>query len=487
MIDASCAGLFPLGADAPDRAILWDDVSTSWQTERALRAQCIAVASQLEQSDKQLVFVLADNRAAILVALLAAAAAGHAVALIDPNLTADRLDSLCARYGPDVVIGTACSEWIRRASDQSADWDISTGAAPSLILARRKAPNTGPTIAPELLLLLLTSGTTGSAKFVRLSRRAVVANAAQIAASLSLDPVSVAIAHLPLHYSYGLSVVTSHLAAGGRIALLDDAVTSPSFWSKADACGGTHFPGVPFHYSVLARFGFDVVPASIDTFTQAGGHLDGRLQKAILDKAAERRARFFVMYGQTEASPRMTTVPHDRLREKLGSVGIALPRGKLLIVDGDGALLSAEEIGAVVYEGPNVMMGYAEGRDDLAKGDLSRGRLETGDLGRLDRDGYLYLSGRVARFAKIAGLRLSLDDIEKEISALGTVACIDQGERIIVGFEGVVPEGAKERLKTLALACKIPASSFAVRSLPDMPRKSNGKIDYTRVREMADV
>lgn len=487
MIDASCAGLFPLRADAPDRPILWDDMTAGWQTESALRAGCMAVAGHLERPEKQLVFLLAHNRTAILVAFLAAAAAGHAVALIDPNLPADRLDHLCARYRPDIVAGVEEADWIRHATGQPDDWEFTASAFPSLILARRKAPEAEPAIAPELQLLLLTSGTTGSSKFVRLSRKAITANARQIASSLSLDSTSVAIAHLPLHYSYGLSVVTSHLAAGGRIAMLDDAVTSTSFWDKVGGSGGTHFPGVPFHYSVLARLGFGVAPASVDTFTQAGGHLDTRLQKAILEKTAERGARFFVMYGQTEASPRMTTLPHDRLHEKMGSVGIALPDGKLLIVDGDGKALPAEEVGTVVYDGPNVMMGYAEGREGLAAGDLLGGRLDTGDLGWLDSEGYLFLSGRVARFAKIAGLRLSLDDIEKEIAALGTVACVDQGERIIVTFEGAVPEDAKARLKSLALACKIPAASFAVRSLPDLPRKANGKIDYARVREMADV
>jgi acyl-CoA synthetase (AMP-forming)/AMP-acid ligase II len=445
----------------------------------------MGLAARLERPDKALVFLLAHNRPAVLVAFLAAAAAGHAVALIDPGRPADRLDTLCARYRPDIVAGLEEAEWIRRANGRPDDWEIAR--AQGLILASRKAPSPGSMIAPDLTVLLLTSGTTGSARFVRLSGTAVTTNAQQIASSLALDTRSVAVAHLPLHYSYGFSVVTSHLVSGGRIAMLDDTVTSASFWDKVKASGGTHFPGVPFHYSVLARLGFDTVPASVDTFTQAGGHLDTRIQKTILEHTAARGARVFIMYGQTEASPRITTLPHARWREKLGSVGIALPEGKLTIVDADGKPLPADAVGALVYEGPNVMMGYAEGRDDLAAGDLLCGRLETGDLGWLDRDGYLFISGRAARFAKIAGLRLSLDDIEKEISPLGPAACIDRGERIIVGFEGAVPEGAKARLKSIALACGIPSASFAVRAVADMPRKPSGKIDYARLKEMADV
>ncbi len=121
------------------------------------------------------------------------------------------------------------------------------------------------------------------------------------------------------------------------------------------------------------------------------------------------------MYGQTEASPRMSCVPSDRLLEKLGSVGLAMPGGRLSIIDGEGRPLPAGETGGVVYEGPNVMMGYATCRTDLPLGDTTGGRIETGDLGRLDAEGFLFLSGRAARFAKIAGLRLSLDDMERQL------------------------------------------------------------------------
>ncbi len=169
------------------------------------------------------------------------------------------------------------------------------------------------TIDPALQLLLSTSGTTGSQKYVRLSRDAVVANARQIAEALAIDEASVGIAHLPLHYSYGLSVVTSHLAAGGRICLVNDSITSPSFWSKIGSVGGSHFPGVPFHYAALARLGSSLVPDCVKVFTQAGGALDLRIQTKMHDWATQRGGRFFVMYGQTEASPRMATLQHADL------------------------------------------------------------------------------------------------------------------------------------------------------------------------------
>ena len=215
-----------------------------------------------------------------------------------------------------------------------------------------------------------------------------------------------------MHYSYGLSVVTSHLTCGGKLCLINDSITSSSFWSKIGV-SGSHLPGVPFHYIALARLGLGLVPPSVKTFTQAGGALDLRIQTKMRDWAEQRGSQFFVMYGQTEAAPRMATLQHADHARKAGSVGVALAGGQFSILDDHGAPLPADAVGTVVYEGPNVMMGYATSRADLGAGDEMNGRLETGDLGRLDYDGFLYLTGRTKRFAKIAGYRLGLDEIEE--------------------------------------------------------------------------
>ena len=353
---------------------------------------------------------------------------------------------------------------------------------------RKRTPSRRPPpIDPALQLLLSTSGTTGSRKYVRLSRDAVVANARQIAEALAIDERSVGVAHLPLHYSYGLSVVTSHLAAGGRICLVNDSITSPSFWSKIGKVGGSHFPGVPFHYAALARLGAGIVPASIKVFTQAGGALDPRIQAKIHEWATQRGGQFFVMYGQTEASPRMTTLQHADFSRKAGSVGVALAGGRLSIVDEKGAALPADAIGTVVYEGPNVMLGYAMSRSDLGKGDEMKGRLETGDLGRLDAEGFLYLTGRTKRFAKIAGYRLGLDEIEQELFAVCPVACLDLGEKIAVAHEQESETALKSRIRELADNYKVPSSSFALRKVAQIPRGASGKIDYARLKDLVSV
>ena len=487
VLDTSCCGLLPVIEDAEMRLALNDDSPNSqgW-TRSELRVEALKLADALAGPDKQLAFVLAENTAATVIGLLALTAAGNVTALIDPATSHDKLETLLALYQPDIMLWTAARALPEAISSHIGRWSLS-GTQNPVAFAIRPDAQTGSAIGPALSLMLSTSGTTGSPKFVRLSGLAVATNARQIAASLDIDMRSVGTAHLPLHYSYGLSVVTSHLAVGGSVFIMEDSVTSPSFWTKIAACGGTHFPGVPFHYTVLARLGFNTIPGSVATFTQAGGKLDQRVQMLIHGKVTERGGRFFVMYGQTEASPRLTTLPAADFAAKPGSVGLPMPGGRIRILGVNGAEYPAGETGSVVYEGANVMMGYANSRDDLTLGDENQGHLVTGDLGWLDTDGYLHLAGRTQRFAKVAGLRLALDEIETEFSAIASVACREDGDRIAVYFENDIEVTLKARVKELAANYKIPSSSFKLSRVAEIPRKSSGKVDYARLKDITHV
>ena len=486
-LDNSCGGLLPLIARLEPAPAVRDDRRDVWLTRGELRTASLALAEAIASERKRLVFLFCSNSRETVVGLLAAGAAGHAVALIDPALGEDKLGSLIEGYQPDLILSTPdIGEKLREHPLAWGDWRRHESGAGVVDWAERDAAAAAD-IYPALQVLLSTSGTTGSQKYVRLAREAIIANARQIAEALAIDDGSIGVAHLPLHYSYGLSVVTSHLAAGGRVSLINDSITSPSFWSKIRTAGGSHFPGVPFHYAALARLGAGLIPNSVKVFTQAGGALDPRVQAKIHDWANARDGRFFVMYGQTEASPRMTTLQHADFARKAASVGVALAGGRLSIVDDSGALLPADAVGTVVYEGPNVMLGYAMSRADLDRGDEVNGRLETGDLGRLDPEGFLYLTGRAKRFAKIAGYRLGLDEIEQEFAAVSSVACIDLGEKIAVVHEQESDVALKARVRELAANYKVPSSSFSLLRTARIPRGASGKINYAQLKESLRV
>ena len=290
-LDPSCGGLMPRIERLEAAPALRDDRRETWITRAALRDASLELARSLASARKRLVFLLAANNAETVIALLAAAAAGHAVALIDPSFPDDKLKALLEAYQPELVLGSP--ELVAKAHDLSGAPGSRTAEAAGVGWIERAEPATAPGIDARLALLLSTSGTTGGQKYVRLSGEAIAFNAGQIAEALRIDEHSVGIGHLPPHYSYGLSIITSHLRAGGRVYLLNDAIISPGFWSKIKAAGGSHFPGVPFHYATLARLGPTLVPDTVKVFTQAGGGLDPRIQAKISRACGAQRGRVF--------------------------------------------------------------------------------------------------------------------------------------------------------------------------------------------------
>jgi acyl-CoA synthetase (AMP-forming)/AMP-acid ligase II len=335
-----------------------------------------------------------------------------------------------------------------------------------------------PALHRDLSLLLTTSGSTGSAKVVRLSALNVESNAAAIAESLSIDRSDRAVTSLPLSYSYGLSVLHSHLWAGASVVLSEASVVQPDFWQVIGRWSVTSLAGVPYTYQVLSRLGALVEGSpSLSVMTQAGGRLAPGLVARFHETMAVRGGRFHVMYGQTEASPRMTCLPAGSLPGKLGSVGVPLPGGSVEIDNGE-----------VVYRGPNVMMGYARAPGDLARGDDCGGVLRTGDLGFVDPDGYLWLTGRTKRIAKLFGTRVDLDDVEGLFAGEAPAAAVaGDGDWIDVHFDAGLPGGPESGVldavrRAAAKRMGVPAGALRLVAHPEgLPRTASGKVDYQKL------
>ena len=409
---------------------------------------------------------------------LGAFEAGRAIALIDPALDTDVLVELIGRFRPAAVL----------AAPESAAPPGYTASGDNWL---RTAPE-GVSPHADLAVLLPTSGSTGNPKLVRLSRTAILSNAEAIAEVLGIDADEIAPTSLPLHYSYGLSVLNSHLVRGATVVIEASGVLGRAFWDAVVEHGVTSLAGVPYHYEMLRRMKFD--PAkypSLRTLTQAGGKLRDELIAEFNDRIRAVGGRLLVMYGQTEAAPRMTTLPADRVAEKLGSVGPALPGGKFAIRRDDGSETTHPKItGEVVYRGPNVMMGYAESESELAGGHTFGGVLATGDLGYLDQDGYLFITGRLKRIGKVFGNRISLDDLEQAIrtAAVGidVVAAVAAGDKVVMFAE--LPEGGaaakaicKDASRALSERLHLHTSGFDVRPIDIVPLLASGKIDYRRL------
>jgi len=432
------------------------------------RVDQVAPGIAAAAGERGAVFLAMEPQVDAVVLYLACLAARLPVCLVEPR--SGPLVRTATAYAPPVML---LPPWLE-APPGYGGGEASTDSVYRLWRSEHGAP--GPA-HPDLALMLTTSGSTGSPKLVRLSSRNLESNAVAIAEYLGLSPDERAIQSLPTHYSYGLSVLHSHLVAGGSVVLTADSFMRREFWTIVDAHRCTSFAGVPYMYETLHRLRFmpDRHP-SLRTLTQAGGALRPDLIAAFHERSVTAGVRFFVMYGQTEATARIAYVPPDRLANKIGSIGIAIPGGALSLAPVEG-MEGAQEL---VYAGPNVMMGYAEVRQDLALGDVQVGVLRTGDLGRTDADGYFSVAGRLARFAKLFGRRVSLEDVEREMESSFPVraAALDGGDRILIHVEPAAPIGAEVLVNHAARFLGVPPKWVDVRLAASLPLTSSGKKNY---------
>ena len=334
-----------------------------------------------------------------------------------------------------------------------------------------------PRLHPDLAVMLATSGSEGKPRWVRLSHANLTANAGSIGEYLALSAKDRVAHTLPFHYCYGLSVLNSHLAAGASMAFCGESVVTPGFLDRAAEMGVTGLSGVPYSYELLERIGFrERIWPALRYMTVAGGKLSPDLV-SLYDGALKSRAgQFFVMYGQTEATARMAYVPPEMLSRHPDCIGIPIPGGRFRLLDEKGRLITrAGEKGDLFYTGPNVMMGYATARVDLARG-AGLAELATGDIASLTEDGLLRIEGRARRFSKIAGLRIGHEALEwalKDRGLTGAVAGPD--EAITRHIEGAV---GRDVQALAAEAAGIPARHIRLRSQAALPRLASGKIDY---------
>jgi acyl-CoA synthetase (AMP-forming)/AMP-acid ligase II len=405
---------------------------------------------------KALVAIEAALEPEPIAAYLGALAAGHAVALLpagDPSAGA----RFAARFAPEWVCDRGRDGWALRRSHAA------TGG-----------------LHPGLALLLMTSGSTGAGKAVRLSGQALEANAGAIAEALALRPDDRGALVLPLHYSYGLSVLNSHLSVGASLWLHPGGILAPGFARDMGAGGVTTFAGVPYSYELLESAG-PLPPVRL--MTVAGGRMAGEAVARWAARQAETGGRFAVMYGQTEATARIAILPPDQTAARPDAIGIAVPGGELRLVDDRGRpVRRAGEVGELVYRGPNVMMGYAETRADLSRG-AELAELRTGDLASRDAGGIYRIEGRKARFSKIGGVRLGHDALEAALATEGIVAAVVGDDRQVTVFHRAAP--CRPVAEIAGRLSGLGPRHLRLKPLADLPRTAAGKTDYARLKDLA--
>lgn len=463
--------LLPVNWGNSDRIALLTEQGESL-TSGELHERVLAFANCLHP--RRLAFLVGQNDVPSITAYLGFLEAGAVPLLLNRDLSTESLNRLLEIYKPTYIFlskDCALSQFNCRELGDFGNY--------RLLEASRNRP---AGLHPELGLLLATSGSTGSPKLVRLSLRNISANARSIAEYLAINEDERAITSLPFNYSYGLSVINSHLIAGASLALTDRGFFESLFWRQVKEQGVTSLAGVPYSYEILLKLKFDRMDLpKLRTLTQAGGRLDPAYVQKVSELAVAKGMKFFVMYGQTEASPRIAYLPPEKITQKLGSIGRAIPGGRLWLEDDKGdSVRVPNQTGELVYSGPNVSLGYAEKREDLTLGDTFKGVLRTGDIARRDEDGFFFIEGRKHRFLKVFGVRIALDSVEAWLTRRGLVgAAYGRDDQLCITLERKTNMDPLEYARALSADFQIHPSAITVKIVGSLPRLSSGKVDYS--------
>lgn len=425
-----------------------------------------------------LVVLLADNDMGSLIGYLACLTHDSVSILLPQEKDSESFIYMAGHYEPDYIwMPAAQYDEIKRQLEN--DYENSFSFLEYILLQKKERQKTKTALYPELALLLPTSGSTGSPKLVRISAGNIAANTKSICEYLNLTEKDRAVMSLPMSYTYGLSVINTHFFAGGSIVLTKAKVIQKRFWEMVKKYHVTFLAGVPYTFECMKKIQADkLVLKDLRILTQAGGRLSEEMQRYWGKYAEQNGKKFYIMYGQTEATARISYLPPEDCLRKIGSVGISIPGSCVHIEDEEHHIISnSEQEGEVVCIGEQVSLGYAEKRADLMRTDQNKGVLYTGDIGYLDVEGYLYITGRKNRFAKIYGKRIDLNALEQlaKENLVGEVVVLSDDKKIYLYTDRKV---AGEKFDKIRSGLPFSVDVFEIRSMEMIPRKHSGKIDY---------
>jgi len=370
---------------------------------------------------------------------------------------------------------------------------VITDAEINALAADCKSNWSFPTIdADDLAALMFTSGSTGQPRGVMVSHGNIIANTESIISYLRLTKEDRILTVLPFHYCFGTSLLHTHLRVGGSLVIEHRFMYPETVLQRMIETACTGFAGVPSHFQLLLRNSILQKKRfpHLRYVQQAGGHLTPSAIREL--RASLPSTEIFIMYGQTEATARLSYLPPDYLPDKIGSIGRGIPGVNLRVVNEAGRDVRPGEIGEIVARGANVTRGYWRAPQETAES-FRDGELRTGDLATVDHDGFIYIAGRAKDFMKCRGERVSCRHLEEELLAFGELleAAVIPVPDILSGEVArafVVPrsqehDGLEERL-TDFLKARLPSHLIPKQLvvLPALPRNSAGKVLKANLR-----
>jgi long-chain acyl-CoA synthetase len=440
-----------------DKPAVW--FSNAWKTYRQLNDEAEAMAAGLvrlgvRRGDR--VAILLENSFDYVSAHFGVLKAGAVDVSLNTELTAEALKYLLLDCGAKVLVAghkfrRQWSEMIKQLPELQhllldrvppgltlEATSVTVHSLPEVLAGSAQAVRKPRGIDLDLASIIYTSGSTGEPKGVMLSHLNLTSNTQAIVEYLGLRESDRMMVVLPFYYVYGRSLLYSHLLSGGSLVIDNRFAFPVTVLNTMRDLEVTCFAGVPSTFSILLKKS-DLKSRqfpSLRLVTQAGGGMAPALQKEVFE--AFRPARLFVMYGSTEASPRLTYVEPEMLPRKWGSIGRAIPNVEVIVADEHGNRLAPGVPGEIAARGSNIMMGYWKAPAATAEV-LRNGFYFTGDLGYEDEDGYIFLTGRARDIIKVGGNRISSKEIEDAVLEIPGVL-----ETAVIGVpDEVLGEGIK--------------------------------------------
>lgn len=417
---------------------------------------------------RSLVFILGDNTTAVAAFFCSCIQNGWVPLMLSNDIDESLLRVYLEKYKPQAIFASEKQTFESEILLEFADYKL-------YYYNRDKIE-----LFDQLSLLLPTSGSTGSPKLVRHSYQNLSFSAKSVSQFYNLSSEDVGLALLPIYYTMGLSIITSHLQVGAKVVLTNYSLTDRNFWTLLKEKEITVLTGVPYTFEVLFKMRFErVVLPKLRIITQGGGKLSDNLWNSLVSYAENKNIQFIATYGQTEGTARMAYLDSAYASVKRGSIGKAIPGGSFEVWDqNEVPITSSEQTGELVYKGDNVTLGYAENQDDLTLGDLRNGILKTGDVVRHDEEGFIFIVGRMKRFLKIYGLRISLDETELLVKNKFDIDCFATGDDTLLKVY-VTDEMLPAEIKTwLSDTMNLFHQAIEVKYIEKIERNSSGKIIF---------
>ncbi len=442
--------------------------------EREFNSESFALGSHIINEEihlADLTLIIDDKSASTVLSIISCVIAKRTIILLDSSLVERQLASILNAFKPGVILGS---------KKQMNKCGFTNQIETELFnLCKLESSPNKEELTNSPLLLLGTSGSSGTPKYVGLTYENLLTNCSSICDYLENDKDTRSVNNLPCSYSYGLSVLNTTLFKGGSyICSEEPSIIRKSFWDDLKYFGVTDFSGVPKSYRDLNNLDYkSLFPKSIKHLTQAGGKLEKEIQMEFLSWSLSNQIKLFIMYGQTEATARLTYLELTREPSKIGSVGRPI-NGVTLDLNENR---SGEEV-ELIFKGRNISLGYFTGREQLINPiDNNCGRLKTGDLGIIDKDGCISITGRTSRFAKIDGYRISLDALEGELRLnIRDIALVSDDDLIYVVVPGDLNPKEEYIINRLKDMTGISRRKFLLLRL-NIPITSSGKIAYKQL------